>query len=169
MRIYAVLLFLHVLAVVVWVGGMFVMHFAVRPSAVELLAPPQRLPLMAAALRRFFNWVIAAVVVTLLTGLAMFIGIGAAAGAMQRGQSAFVEGMRLAHPSIHVMFAIGVAMMLIFAFIRGAPFRALQAAVAGQDWPPAGRHLDRVRQLVALNLVLGIVTIAVATVGRALL
>jgi len=104
------------------------MHFAVRPSAVELLAPPQRLPLMAAALRRFFNWVIAAVVVTLLTGLAMFIGIGAAAGAMQRGQSAFVEGMRLAHPSIHVM-----------------------------------------RQLVALNLVLGIVTIAVATVGRALL
>jgi uncharacterized membrane protein len=124
---------------------------------------------MAAALRRFFNWVIAAVVVTLLTGLAMFIGIGAAAGAMQRGQSAFVEGMRLAHPSIHVMFAIGVAMMLIFAFIRGAPFRALQAAVAGQDWPLAGRHLDRVRQLVALNLVLGIVTIAVATVGRALL
>jgi uncharacterized membrane protein len=41
--------------------------------------------------------------------------------------------------------------------------------VAGQDWPLAGRHLDRVRQLVALNLVLGIVTIAVATVGRALL
>jgi uncharacterized membrane protein len=67
------------------------------------------------------------------------------------------------------MFAIGVAMMLIFAFIRGAPFRALQVAVAGQDWPLAGRHLDRVRQLVALNLVLGIVTIAVATVGRALL
>jgi uncharacterized membrane protein len=167
MRIYAVMLFLHLLAVVIWVGGMFVMHFAVRPSAVELLAPPQRLPLMAATLRRFFNWVIGAVVVTLLSGLAMFIGIGAAAGAMQRGQSAFVEGMRLAHVSIHLMFALGVLMMLIFVFIRSVPYRALQRAVGAQDWSVAGQQLNQVRALVALNLALGVVTIAVATVGRA--
>ena len=54
MRMYALFLFLHVLGTVVWVGGMVVMHFAVRPAAVALLAPPQRLPLMAAALQRFF-------------------------------------------------------------------------------------------------------------------
>ena len=34
MRLYALMVFLHVLAAVVWVGGMFVMHFAVRPVAV---------------------------------------------------------------------------------------------------------------------------------------
>lgn len=169
MRLYAVLLFLHVLAVVIWVGGMFVMHFAVRPSAVELLEPPQRLPMMAATLRRFFNWVIVAVVVTLATGLLMFVGIGMGAGAMAQGKNAFVEGMRLAHVSIHTMFALGLVMMAIFAHIRTAPFRRLQRAVAAQDWPQAAGHLNQIRILVAVNLALGILTIATVTVGRALL
>jgi uncharacterized membrane protein len=51
---YPVLLFVHVLGVVVWVGGMFLMHFAVRPAAVELLEPPARLPLLTRVLGRFF-------------------------------------------------------------------------------------------------------------------
>lgn len=169
MRLYAVLLFLHVLAIVVWVGGMFVMHFAVRPSAVELLPPPQRLPLLAATLRRFFFWVAVAVVLTLITGLAMFVGLGMSAGAAARGTSAFVEGMRLAHPSIHAMFFTGLVMMAVFAHIRLAPFPRLQRHVAAQEWPQAAEQLDQIRLLVATNLVLGIATIGTATVGRALL
>jgi len=169
MRLYAFLLFLHVLGVVVWVGGMFVMHFAVRPSAVELLPPPQRLPLMTATLRRFFGWVTIAVLVVLASGLLMFFGIGMAAGAMAAGRNAFIEGLRLAHVSIHVMFAIGVVMMAIYAHIRSAPFRRLQAAVAAQDWPAGAKQLDQVRLLVTVNLVLGVIVIGVATLGRALL
>jgi uncharacterized membrane protein len=169
MRLYAFLLFFHVLAVVVWVGGMWVMHFAVRPSAVELLQPPQRLPMMAATLKRFFGWVTIAVIVVLLTGLLMFFGIGAAAGAMAAGKNAFVEGIRLAHVSVHIMFGLGLVMMAIYAHIRTAPFKRLQRAVAAQDWPAAAPQLDQIRVLVATNLVLGIVVIAVATLGRALL
>jgi hypothetical protein len=41
--------------------------------------------------------------------------------------------------------------------------------VASSDWPVAARHLELVRLLVTTNLVLGIVTIAVATIGRAVL
>lgn len=78
MRLYALFLFLHVLGTVVWVGGMVVMHFAVRPAAVALLAPPQRLPLMAAALQRFFALVTVSALVVLISGLAMLIGIGMA-------------------------------------------------------------------------------------------
>ena len=37
--LYTSMLLLHVLGVVVWVGGMFMMHVAVRPAAVELLIP----------------------------------------------------------------------------------------------------------------------------------
>ncbi len=169
MRLYAFLLFFHVIGVVVWVGGMFVMHFAVRPSAVELLSPPQRLPLIAAVLKRFFGWVTIAVIVVLLSGLLMFFGIGAAAGAMKAGKNAFVEGMRLAHVSIHVMFAIGLVMMAIYAHIRLAPFKRLQAAVTAEDWPVAAVQADQIRTLVATNLVLGVGVIAVATLGRALL
>jgi len=169
MRLYALMLFLHVLAVAVWVGGMFVMHFAVRPSAIELLAPPQRLPLMAAALRRFFGWVTVAVLVVLASGLLMFVGIGVAAGATAASRNALVEGLRLAHPSVHLMFALGLAMMAIYAYIRGAPFLRLQAAVAAQDWPAGAAQLDRIRALVATNLVLGVIVIGVSTLGRALM
>ena len=163
MSLYAVMLFLHVLAVVVWVGGMFLMHFAVRPVAVAQLPPAQRLPLLADILGRFFGWVALAVLVVLATGVAMIVGIGASAGT-----GAFGEGLRLAHPSVHLMFAVGLVMSLIFVFIRLAPFVRMRAALGAQQLPVAAGHLDLIRRLVATNLVLGIVTIGVATVGRAL-
>jgi uncharacterized membrane protein len=169
MTLYAFLLFVHVLAMTVWVGGMFVMHFCVRPVTVAQLPPPQRQPLLAGVLQRFFNWVALAVLLVLASGLMMFIGLGASAGAMARGESAFLTGLRLAHPSIHLMFAIGVLMMLIFAHIRFAPFKRLQRAVAASDWPAGGKALDQIRVLVAVNLALGVLTIAVATLGRALI
>ncbi len=43
----AVLLFLHLASAAFWVGGMAVMHFAVRPAAVAVLEPPLRLPMLA--------------------------------------------------------------------------------------------------------------------------
>lgn len=152
--LYTSMLLLHVLGVVVWVGGMFVMHVAVRPAAVETLQPAQRLPFIAAALKRFFDWVAVAIVAVLASGIGMILEGG---------------GFRNAHLSVHVMFAIGLAMMAIFLHIRFAPFRRLQAAVASSDWPAAAGRLDQVRQLVTTNLVLGLVTIAVATIGRAVL
>lgn len=167
MRLYALMVFLHVLAVVVWVGGMFLMHFAVRPVAVAQLPPPQRLPLLAEILGRFFGWVTLAVIVVLASGVAMIFGIGAAAGAAAAGKSAFGEGMRLAHGSVHLMFTVGVLMSLVYAFIRLAPFPRLRRALAAQQLPAAAGHLDLIRKLVAVNLVLGIVTIGAATLGRA--
>ena len=152
--LYTSMLLLHVLGVVVWVGGMFLMHVAVRPAAVQLLPPPQRLPLLASVLERFFLWVVIAVVAVLASGLGMILEGG---------------GFRNAHLSVHLMFAIGLAMMAIFLHIRFAPFRRLQAAVAASDWPLAAQRLDRVRPLVTTNLALGILTIAVATIGRAVL
>ena len=142
------------LGVAVWVGGMFVMHVAVRPAAVETLQPAQRLPMVSAVLKRFFDWVAIAIVAILASGIGMILEGG---------------GFRNAHLSVHVMLAIGIAMMAIFLHIRLAPFKRLQAAVAASDWPAAGRGLDQVRQLVTTNLVLGILTIAVATIGRAVL
>ena len=49
--------FVHLVAVSVWIGGMFFAHFCLRPAAFELLVPAQRLPLMVGALGRFFRWV----------------------------------------------------------------------------------------------------------------
>jgi len=152
--LYSALLFVHLLGVVVWVGGMFVLLFAVRPAAAAQLPPPQRVPLLATALGRFFFWVSLAIIAILGSGIALILGAG---------------GFANAHFSVHLMFAIGVAMMAIYLLIRFAVFPRLQSAVAAADLPLAAAKLDTIRKLIAINLALGIVTTAVATIGRALL
>jgi uncharacterized membrane protein len=148
------LLFVHLIGVVIWVGGMFVLHVAVRPAAAAQLPPPQRLPLLATALGRFFFWVSIAIIAILASGIGLILGAG---------------GFANAHLSVHLMFAIGLVMMGVFLHIRFAPFSRLRRAVAASDWPTAASNLDLIRKLVVTNLVLGIVTTGVATIGRALL
>lgn len=155
MRIlYTTLLFAHVLGVVVWVGGMFVLHFAVRPSAARLQEPSVRLTFLSSALGRFMSWAALAIVVVLASGLAMIL-IGG--------------GFRNAHLSVHLMLAVGLAMLALYLHIRFAPFKRMRAAVITGDWTVAAANLDMVRKMVVLNLSLGIVTIAIATIGRAAL
>jgi len=155
MRIlYTTLLFLHVLGVVVWVGGMFVLHFAVRPSVARLQEASMRLTLLSSILGRFMSWAALAVIVVLASGLAMIFASG---------------GFRNAHLSVHLMLGVGLAMMALYLHIRFGPFRRMRAAVVTSDWPAAAANLETVRKLVALNLGLGVLTIAIATIGRALL
>ena len=152
--LYTLLLFIHLLGVMVWVGGMVVLQFAVRPAAVAELPPPQRLPLLGHVLRRFFDLVAIAIVAILASGVGLILGAG---------------GFANAHVSVHVMLALGLAMMAIFVRIRLGPFPKLVNAVAMSDWPVAASHLDTIRRLVVVNLTLGLITSAVATLGRALL
>ncbi|MBA2413905.1 MAG: CopD family protein [Burkholderiaceae bacterium] len=152
--VYTALLFVHVLGVVVWVGGMFVLHFAVRPAAARLQEPAMRLTLLSSVIGRFMSWAALAVVAILATGLAMIFASG---------------GFRNAHLSVHLMLAVGLLMMGLFLHIRFAPFKRMRAAVVGADWAVAAANLDSVRKLVLINLVLGTVTIAIATIGRAAL
>lgn len=149
----SLLLFLHLLAVAFWVGGMAVMHFAVRPAAVATLEPPQRLPFMAAALSRFFTGVSAAVATVLVSGLALVMAAG---------------GFARVHWSVHGMFTLGLVMMALFLHIRFAPYPRLQRAVAAREWPVAAAQLNSIRKLVAINLSIGVVVFALAIVGRAL-
>jgi len=143
-------LLLHVLSVVVWVGGMFLAYLAVRPAAVEALEPPQRLRLWAGIFRRFFRWVWAAVALLLLTGLSMM-------GEMER-VPAYVQAMA----------GIGIVMMAIFLHVYFAPYARLKRAVAAEDWKAGGAALSQIRVLVGINLLLGLANVAVALLGPAL-
>ena len=73
---YNLMKFLHLAAAIVWLGGITFMLFALRPAAAEQLAPPQRLPLIAQILQRFFTGVWGTILVLLLTGLPMLLGVG---------------------------------------------------------------------------------------------
>ena len=149
---YSLWLLVHLLGVIVWVGGMFFAHVALRPAAAEVLQAPQRLLLLAATLGRFFKWVAWSIVLILVSGVAimmLFMSNGARLGA-----------------HIQVMTAIGLIMMAIFWHIRFSAFKRLRAALVAQDWPAGGIAMNRIRQLVLVNLVLGVVTTLVVFVGR---
>ena len=145
-------LFLHILGVVVWVGGMFFAYMALRPAAAELLEAPQRLPLWAATLKRFFGWVWLAVALILLSGFGMIAVYG---------------GFAAVRWNVHAMFVLGLFMMGIFAHVYFASFARLCRFVAAQEWKSAGAALGQIRMLVGTNLLLGLLTIAVALIGRA--
>lgn len=143
------LLLLHLAGVIVWVGGMFFAHFCLRPVATEQLPPPQRLPLLAGVLGRFFLAVAVSIVAILVSG---FVIMGA-------------TGFGQAPIHWHVMSGIGLVMVAIFGVIYFLLYPRLKAGVAVQDWPAAGAAMNRIRPLVATNLLLGALTIAVATLG----
>lgn len=143
-------LWLHLLSTVVWVGGMFFAHVALRP-AVAALPPPVRLPLVTATLRTFFRWVAAAVITLIGTGFMMIFALG---------------GFTNVEASVHVMTVLGLVMAAIFGFIVAVPFPRLRAAVASNAWETGAAALTQVRRLVGVNLILGLVTLTVAILGH---
>ncbi|MGZ5260296.1 MAG: hypothetical protein ACXWC0_21960, partial [Burkholderiales bacterium] len=67
-----------------------------------------------------------------------------------------------------VMTVIGIVMSLIFLHLYFAPFGRLKRAVAAEDWKAAGAALNQIRILVATNLTLGLINVAVGVLGRAI-
>jgi uncharacterized membrane protein len=149
---YSVLKFIHVIAVILWVGGMLFAHCFLRPAAAQL-EPPTRLKLMASVLGPFLNAVLAAIVLILLTGVSM---IGQEASLAVRTGGAFF--MPLAWT---LMAGGGIVMMAIFGHIRFALYKRLAAAVAASDWPKGGQAMAGIRRWVGVNLVLGIAIVAI--------
>jgi uncharacterized membrane protein len=149
---------LHVLSIIVWVGGMVFAHFFLRPAAARL-DPPVRLRLMHDVLGRFFQAVLVVALLTLASGVWM---IGRVARQVVQSGGSFQ--MPLAWT---VMAVLGVAMVAIFLHIRFALYRRLDRAVAASDWPAGGAAMAQVRRWVAVNLGLGAVVLLVTLMARA--
>lgn len=142
---FHILTLLHLLASIIWIGGMFFAHQCLRPAAIATLEQPAlRLGLWRAVFGRFFPWVWGCIVVLVGSGQILVVHMG---------------GMGAVPVQIHVMLAIGYLMALIFAFLYFVPFSALKRAVAAQDWPVGAAALNRIRMLVGVNLSLGILLI----------
>jgi len=141
----------HVVAAVIWVGGMFFALIVLRP-ATGPLEPPVRLALWERVLSSFFLWVWAAVVILLVSGFAMVIwGFG---------------GFSTVGTHVQVMMGVGILMMLIFDHLYFVPWQRFGRAVDAAEWPAAAKHIDQIRLLVTINLVLGLITVVVGAAGR---
>lgn len=147
----AIAITFHVLAAVIWVGGMFFAYMALRPAA-STLEPPVRLNLWSRVFSQFFPWVWASIVLLLLSGYWIIFG--------------FYGGMANSGVHIHLMQGIGILMMLLFLHIYFGPFRRLKQALISRDWSRGRAKLDEIRLIIGINLVLGIAVIVIGAGGR---
>lgn len=141
---------LHILAATIWVGGMFFAYVVFRP-AVGVLQPPDRLRMLERTLIGFFKWVWVAVIVLFSTGLWMVL--------VELG------GFSVVGLHIHMMIGGAFVMALIFLHVYFSAFQRLRKDVASEDWPAAAAAGDQIRRLVFINLIVGLITVCIATSG----
>ena len=141
----------HMLAAVIWVGGMFFAHFVLRQAA-GAMADQDRLALWGRVFGQFFPWVWAAIVVLFATGYWMvattFGGFG---------------GMAL---YLKLMNGIGILMVLIYLHLWFAPYKRFRRALESGDPTTAAKPLGQIRLMVTANLFLGLVVVMIGASGR---
>ncbi|MDG1687720.1 MAG: CopD family protein [Gammaproteobacteria bacterium] len=141
---------LHLLAAVIWVGGMFFAYMALRPAA-SFLEPSLRLPLWSQTFRRFFPWVWVSVITLLASGFWLIKQYG---------------GMGEVGPHVHIMLLLGIIMMLMFLHVFFAPHKKLGRAVESQDWETGAKALNQIRLLISINLLLGLIVTVIGSAGQ---
>jgi uncharacterized membrane protein len=139
---------LHVLAAILWVGGMFFAWMILRPAVIAALEGPQRLKLWVQVFPRFFVWVWGAVIVLPVTGIGM----------IQMNFSGFDTAPRY----VQVMIGLYVVMVALFIKIQSVQLPELQRAVTEEKWPDGAAALGKIRRLVGINLLVGIAVVAIA-------
>jgi uncharacterized membrane protein len=145
------LLALHILAAVFWVGGMAFAYAVLRPAAGPL-DPPVRLALWRRVFARFLPAVGVSIVALLVSGYGLlFLAFG---------------GFRNAGFYIHLMQGTGILMMLLYLHLFFAPWRRFRTAVDQGALPDAAKSLNQIRLLVLINLILGVITVLAGSTGR---
>lgn len=144
---YMVVKALHVLAAVVWVGGMFFAYLVLRPS-LGVLEPNQRMLVHNQVFRRFFRVVWHAMPLSIITGFGMVF--------------AFLGGLGFQSGRVHAMMGLGLVMSAVFAFIYFGPYKRFQRTT---DKAAMATSLNTIRSLIGINLLLGIVTIILGSIG----
>ncbi len=143
---------LHLLAAIIWVGGMFFAYMVLRPSAAKLLEPPQRLTLWHDCFERFFAWVWACVILLPATGYWMVFDL--------------YGGFSHSGWHIEIMQITGLIMIGLYVYLYASPYRALKKRLSNADYLAAGQSLAAIRTIVGANLIIGMTTAMVAVAGR---
>src|SRR5450830_1309437 len=112
------------------------------------LEGPARLKLWVQVFQRFFVWVWVGVVLLPISGV----------GLIQLRFSGFETAPRY----VQVMMGLYIVMVAVFIRIQSLQLPDLRQAVDAQDWPAGAAALGRIRRLVGINLLIGLVLVAVA-------
>lgn len=140
-----IIIFLHVLSSVVWVGGMIAMRYAAHPSFMQIESPAHRMERVAHALKGLFSIVVPFVVILFATALVMIQGYGLA-------QSEYASLLHLKE-GIWAFMAVNLFVMIL------RRNRAVKLLNEG-NMVGAKFSLELIgKYMVPLNILLGIIAI----------
>ncbi len=159
------LVFLHVISAVVWVGGMIAMRFAAHYSF-QALEPAQRLPRTAQALGNLFTIVAPFIIVLIVTAILMAVGWGFRAAAVDASGNVIDEVAFGVYQLVHVKEAIWMVMAMNYGYMVWRLVKAKKILASG-GLPAAKAMLGMIgKYLVPLNIVLGLIAIYLGVVLR---
>ena len=143
---------LHLIAGIVWMGGMTFMLFALRPAALACMEAQPRAVLMGQVWQRFYALVLVAIVVLFATGTHLYTATFRAARLVAGNGGAGNGSVPLGW---NVMLVLGVTMMLVFGHIYFAGFKKYKRAVAAAEWSLAAKSGGLIHKMTLLNFALG--------------
>jgi len=148
MTAFALTYSLHVLAALIWVGGMFFAWMILRPAAITALEGPARLKLWVEVFQRFFVWAWIAEEILPISGVGLL-------------QMRF-NGFETAPRYVQIMMGLYIVMVALFIRIQSLQLPELRKAVEAQAWAEGAAVMGRIRRLVGCNLIVGLVLVTIA-------
>jgi len=140
-----IIVFLHVISAVIWVGGMVAMRFAAHPSFMEIESPAHRLERIADGLKRLFCIVAPFVIMLLITAIIMI-----------KGYSISETDFKI---FAYVKEGIWTVMFIFLSIMIVKRNRAVKALNEG-NFVLAKNHLGIIgKYMVPINIVLGVIAI----------
>ena len=137
--------FLHLLAVIVWIGGIVFMDGFLAPVLRRAIAQAEtRARLLYVLFRNFFAVVWGAGSLLVVTGYGMVFLRG---------------GFGVLSAAQWVMVVLGTAMVALALYIFFVPFLRMRAAVLRSQWPAACTQAGQIRWLSAVNIALAVPTV----------
>lgn len=140
----AIAIILHLIAINVWVGGMFFLVM-VLGRAINKLEQEQQLMVWASTLKYFFFWVWLAVLILLSSGIAMLV-------------YRFHDFIN-APAYVLVMACLGILMIILFLLMYFIFYQKFKSAIKSSMVESAIENLRVIRALGRINIVLGLCVI----------
>jgi len=141
---------LHGIAAIIWVGGIFFAYMALRPAANITLEPKQRLTLWQSTFSHFFPWVWVMIIILLTTG---YIDL------FNR-----FDGFKHGLLYLELMHGMGLLMIALFVYLYFGLYRILSKYVKEENTSAAALIMNKMRPIIAINLILGLSTSAIGIV-----
>ena len=161
-----IIVFLHILSAIIWVGGMVAMRFAEHQSFINIENPAFRLERIAQALTRLFVIVAPFIVILIITAVLMSVGWGFRAAAVDANHNVIDAAAMHIYNIVHVKEGIWMLMTLNYLAMVWRLKKA-KKALESNDVLNAKKLLEIIgRYMVPVNIALGVVALYLGVVLR---